>query len=313
MHALSRHNRSTRPTVKARAPELTTEPYSTIRLRDGRALGYREVGRADGVPVFHFHGHGSSRLEVGLVAEAAAECGIRLIGLDRPGVGRSDPKRDAGLLDWPGDVAAAADQLGIERFAVEGLSAGGPYALACAYRIPQRLTACGLISTVSPADLIRKHAPIWMSAVWRMAARFPTAFRFSLELALPDSARSRAEVEKRLVRLSCWSGMADQKLLRTPEIRARLAQAIVESRLQGARAQRGEAMSEISPWGFSVEKIRFEGIFLWHGEQDRAMPAGPARLLAQALPRCKATFYPGEGHLSVLVNRAKDIFGAMKG
>jgi pimeloyl-ACP methyl ester carboxylesterase len=121
----------------------TTEPFSTVRLRDGRAIGYLEVGNAAGLLIFHFHGHGSSRLEALVLASKAAATRVRLIALDRPGIGQSDPKPSNQLLDWPDDVAEVADQLEIARFAVEGVSAGGPYALACAYKIPHRVSACG--------------------------------------------------------------------------------------------------------------------------------------------------------------------------
>ena len=73
---------------------------STFRLRDGRTFGYMEVGKIDGPPIFHCHGSGSSRLEVNLLAAAATAQGVRLIGLDRPGIGRSDPKAGYRLLDW---------------------------------------------------------------------------------------------------------------------------------------------------------------------------------------------------------------------
>ena len=100
------------------------EPYATLTLKDGRKLGYLDVGKAGGAVVFHFHGHGSSRLEALMLEDAAHRLGLRVIALDRPGIGYSDPKDGDRLLDWPADVAEAADQLGIETFAVQGMSAG---------------------------------------------------------------------------------------------------------------------------------------------------------------------------------------------
>src|SRR5438034_5687946 len=119
---------------------------ATIRLRDGRRLQAFELGKSDGPPIFHCHGNGSSRLEVLTVQAVAEQLGVRLMSLDRPGIGGSDPKPGYRLLDWPDDVVEVADQLGIEQFAVEGLSGGAPFALACAYKIPHRLTGCSLIS-----------------------------------------------------------------------------------------------------------------------------------------------------------------------
>jgi pimeloyl-ACP methyl ester carboxylesterase len=140
--------------------DISQRSEPTIRLRNGRMIGFLQVGKADGPAVFHFHGHGSSRLEALPVSEQAVSLGVRLIAVDRPGIGRSSAHEGYRLLDWPDDVSEVADQLGIGRFAVEGLSAGGAYALACAYKLPQRLTACGLISTVPPAALLSKAGPL---------------------------------------------------------------------------------------------------------------------------------------------------------
>ena len=87
----------------------------TIQLRNGRMIGFLQVGKADGPVVFHFHGHGSSRLEALPVSEQAVSLGVRLIAVDRPGIGRSSANEGYRLLDWPDDVSEVADQLGIGR------------------------------------------------------------------------------------------------------------------------------------------------------------------------------------------------------
>ena len=139
------------PTWRAPASGNTS---LSMRPRDGRSIGILEVGRATGVPVFHSHGSGgSSRLEALLVARAA----VRLIALDRPGIGRCDPCHHDRLLDWPEKVVEVAGALKKRKFAVLGMSAGGPYALACAARIPHRLTACG--PPLLPPSLLHVPAP----------------------------------------------------------------------------------------------------------------------------------------------------------
>ncbi len=282
---------------------LTTD--FTLRLRDGRTMGVASVGKSDGFPIFHCHGSGSSRLEVNLLAEAATAQGVRLIGLDRPGIGRSDPKAGYRLLDWPDDVGEVADQLGIERFAIEGVSAGGPYALACAYKIPHRLTACGLISTVSPPNFIRQAGPGWMGA------QFPWLLQRYARLVQRATGSDAASLEKYLVRYAGRLGAADQKLLGIPETRRLLVQAMAESFRQGGEGNLEVTLAEVRPWGFQVEQITFEKIFLWHGEQDRIMPVAPVRRLSQALPHCTAVFYAGEGHFSTVANHVQDILSTL--
>lgn len=285
----------------------------TLRLRDGRALGYLEVGKQDGPPVIHCHGDPSSRLEVLLLAEEAASLGIRLIGLDRPGIGQSDPKAGFGMLDWPDDVAEVADQLGIERFAVTGLSGGGAFALACAYKIPQRLMACGLISSIVPVTFITRAGSRGMRAAYWTLERLPGGlFRALLRRTMRKGATSNeADTEKTLQRNGARLGAGDLDVLSNPRVRRIYAQTAVESYRQGMDANIEEALMLAKRWDFRVEDITFERLFLWHGEQDRIMPAGPARLLAQVLPHCTATYYRDTGHLSTVVNHAHDILSTL--
>jgi len=281
----------------------------TIRLRDGRRMQSLEVGKSDGVPLFHFHGNGSSRLEVLMVQAMAEHLGVRLMSLDRPGIGRSDPKPGYRLLDWPDDVVEVADQLGIERFAVEGLSGGAPFALACAYKIPHRLTGCSLISPATGPFLKPAGSFALRSEVW-MLVHLPWLVRALFRLSMRLSGSDEASFEQKLVRAGARLGVADQLLLGIPEIRKVFAQATAECFRQAADAGTKDGLVYSRPWGFQVEAITFEQLFLWRGEQDRVMPAAAARLLAQALPHCTATFYPDEGHLSTFVNHAQDIWKA---
>jgi len=281
-----------------------------IRLPDGRKLGCLQIGKVDGFPIFHFHGNGSSRLEVLLLADLAQAAGVRLIGLDRPGIGDSDPAPASGPLQWPADVGAVADQLGIARFAVQGVSAGGAYALACAHVIGARLVGCGLISTICPPELVRQAAPGWMRTVWRIGARHPDLLQVCLRALLPGSPSDQASTEQRLARISAWLAPSDREVLHRPFIKATLVHAMMESRRQGARANRREILTLLRSWDLPLVQIGLRNLFLWHGEQDRLTPIGPARLLARSLPHCRATFYPGEGHFSTLANHAHEIFAA---
>jgi pimeloyl-ACP methyl ester carboxylesterase len=283
---------------------------SIIRLRDGRRLAILEVGKSDGSPIFHFHGNGSSRLEALTVQAEAEHLGVRLICLDRPGIGGSDERRGYRLLDWPDDVVDVADQLGIEHFAVESLSGGAPFALVCAYKIPHRLTACGLISPVTGPFIQQAGSFALRSEVW-MLVHLPWLVRALFRLSMHLSGSDEASIEKKLVRAGARLGAADHQLLSLPEIRKAFAQATAESLRQAADAATKDGIVYSRPWGFQIEAITFENLFLWQGEQDPIMPAAAARLLAQALPHCTATFYPNEGHLSTFVNHAQDIWKAL--
>lgn len=129
---------------------MTTSTEQVIRLADGRKLGYAEYGDPAGKPLMYFHGLPGSRLEAKLTEPTASRVKARVIGVDRPGYGLSDFKPQRALADWPNDVSELANALGLDRFAVLGVSGGGPYALACARKIPARLSAVGVVGGLGP-------------------------------------------------------------------------------------------------------------------------------------------------------------------
>ena len=115
----------------------------TVSTADGRTLACAEWGEPDGFPVFFLHGSPGSRLWHHYDETVYVDVGARLITYDRPGYGASDRNPGRRFVDCAGDVAAIADQLGIERFAVTGASGGGPHSLAVAALLPERLTRAG--------------------------------------------------------------------------------------------------------------------------------------------------------------------------
>src|SRR3972149_6694920 len=173
----------------------------TLRLRDGRFLGYAEHGNPTGKPLFWFHGFPGSRLEPQFLHETAAKRDVRVIALDRPGMGLPTFKRARTFLDWPDDVAQAADLLGIDRFAVAGLSGGSPYAAVCALKLADRLTAAGIISGIATLGMSRQNRLLFtLGRRLPWLARLPMA-ALAFQARNPDRLlrqveRSFAEVDR---------------------------------------------------------------------------------------------------------------------
>jgi pimeloyl-ACP methyl ester carboxylesterase len=266
-----------------------------IQLSDGRALGYAEYGRRDAKTLFYFHGHPGSRLEARFFAEQANHLGSRLIAMDRPGMGQSSFKGGRRLLDWPDDVVEVADRLHIDRFAVVGFSGGGPYALACAYKIPHRLTACGIVAGVGHTSRFLSFLSLWLP--WLL---LPLVRRFF---------RNEEQAREHLLRAARRWGEADRNSLLLPETSEILVASLVEAFRQGSRgpAYDGTLIGGGCPWGFKLEDITFSSLYLWHGEQDGEVPIALGRAVAEKLHRSNAISYPDEGHLSVLVNHREEI------
>ena len=284
----------------------------TVHLLDGRAVGVLQAGDASGFPIFHFHGSGSSRLEAILLAAEAARQGVRLIGVDRPGIGLSDMQTDYPVLEWPEDVREIANNLRIDEFSVMGISAGSPYALACAHRIPDRLVSCGLVSSLSPGDILMQAGPIWMRSLFWIGKHMLPVFKLYLHLTVTDSLREKAASGKYLDGYASWLADADKAVLANPQTNRILSLAMAESYRQGVEASREAAITLSFSWGFRPQDVNFEHIYLWHGEKDRLMGIAPTRLFAESLPHCTATYYPEEGHFSTTMNHAAEILSSLK-
>ena len=141
------------PMTCSARPPLAVAPRveASIKLRDGRRIGFAEYGPPQGRPVLWFHGTPGARRQIPPTARsAAAERNVRIVALERPGVGASSPHSYDSVLDWADDVQQCVDHLGLERFGIVGLSGGGPYVLACAHELADRTVAAGVIGGVAP-------------------------------------------------------------------------------------------------------------------------------------------------------------------
>ena len=120
-----------------------------LDLSDGSRLCYAEYGDPEGKPVMMFHGNPGSRLAWGAIPGSPFQANVRIIAPDRPGYGKTDFKQNA-LARWPYDIAELLDHLGIDRVTLFAPSGGAPFALACAWKIPERLWVTGLFGAVGP-------------------------------------------------------------------------------------------------------------------------------------------------------------------
>ena len=279
----------------------------TIKLKDGRMLGYTDLGKSDGKPLFHFNGFPGSRLEVTILADEAIKKNIRVIGIDRPGMGLSDFKKNRTLLDWPDDVVELADALGIDKFAVEGISGGGPYVAACAYKIPERLTSCGIISGAASKDLeIEKKMRIF--SVIRI---FPWLFKLMIWLQ-SRGMRNLEKAEKKMKESAKKFPEADRKIFDDPQILSLFVKETAEAFRQGSKGVYYEGKIYARSWGFNLEDISPKlTVYIWHGEADQIVPVAMGRGMCKLIPNCEGKFYPGEGHYSTIFKYYKEIIDAL--
>lgn len=266
-----------------------------FRLHDGRILAYAEYGDPHGRPVFFFHGTPGSRF-FRPPEEITRRLGVRLITVDRPGYGDSTFQTGRRIPAWPADLTALADFLGLDRFAVCGHSGGGPYALACAWALPERVTAAACLSGAGPADSLLKTEG--MTTLNRLGFRFGRhipwpLWRLLIRAVYRQQARDPAAA---MDRQNGHRPPADDALLSRPEVRAVCLESEREAFRPGMDGLAQDAYLLVRPWGFPLESIRVP-VHLWHGSEDNLTPPIMAHDLISRIPGARLTLCPGEAHL----------------
>jgi pimeloyl-ACP methyl ester carboxylesterase len=281
-----------------------------IAVGDDRQIGFAEFGDPQGRAVFWLHGTPGARRQIPMEARVYAEQRqIRLIGVDRPGIGSSTPYQYDTVFAFAEDLRTIADTLGIDRFEVIGLSGGGPYTLACAAAMPDRVVSAGVLGGVAPvrgADaigggvsrLISVTAPVVevAGAPLRVAAsRLIRLVRPVAEPALYAYARISPE--------------ADRRLLVRPEFKAMF----LDDLLNGSRKQLAAPFADVvvfsRDWGFRLDEVKVP-IRWWHGDRDHIVPFEHGQHVVSRLPDAQLTHLPGESHLAGL-GRAEEILDTM--
>jgi pimeloyl-ACP methyl ester carboxylesterase len=265
-----------------------------LELKDGRKLGYAEYGKPDGIPVFYFHGTPGSRITPLDEMEIARTIGLRLIVPERPGFGFSDPKPNRTLLDWADDVVELAGALHIEKFGIIGVSGGGPYTAACAYKIPHHLTKAFIISSPAPFDAhgIPEELPTREEAE-AFSRDFMQKFMGAPE-AWYEGMMANAKPEER-------------ESLTHPQAKAFFIETFREGFRQGVEAYVDEIMLfDTQPWSFPIEAINAD-VYIWHGDLDNLENA---RYLSERIPNAKLHWIPDTGHF-VPLQAWNGIFKAM--
>lgn len=263
-------------------------------LQDGRALAYREYGDCAGAPCVYIPGTPVSSLAGQAYDRAAARAGVRLICLDKPGYGHSDPHAEGTLMTFARDVAALADSLRLDPFAVAGESGGGPYALAVGHVLADRLTHATVLVGMGPG-----HEP-WaregmkpLNLVLLFAAqRAPWVLRPLLHCYAWDAKRERPHA-----RHPSWHDAALSEADRQVQLQLEHVEraSIRDALRQGVGGMLHEARLLASPWAFDLRQVKAH-VELWHGDADVNVPVALARHVADRLPSCTTHILEGVGH-----------------
>ncbi len=263
-----------------------------VAVADGRVLGYRWYGAATGPVVLNCHGGLVNGLDVAPFDAAAGELGVRLLSPDRPGLGSSTaaPGRTTG--DWATDVRALLDALQIQRVAVLGWSMGGQYALACAARLPDRVTRTAVVAGCRPLDDAGAFGELnSMDHRLTLLARHHPQVAGTTFRVLGGVARHTPDVWAHLtLRAAVPSEASTLEALPDPGIASAAAAA-----LEGGTGMVEEYRAWVRPWGFELAEITGPVTF-WHGDADQLVPPAWSRAMAAAVPQGRLELIAGAGH-----------------
>lgn len=264
-------------------------------LQDGRRLGFAQFGDAEGAPVIVFHDLWGNRNIRHPDDAILARLGIRLIGVDRPGYSMSTRKRGRSIMDVVDDVMLLSKALQLDSFAVLGFSAGGPYALACAYRFPQIVRRCAVIAPLPPMDHelgFRALHPLY-ARLFQLARGNESFFRLLMRgFFFFDSQRS---ADQYIRELGALLSPADQAVLSNINLFNARRDAWEEIRSSGSENLVDEMVTLTRTWGFRLQSVQIP-VDIWWGEVDAFCAPGVGERMAGMLPKAQFHLESQAGH-----------------
>lgn len=272
----------------------------SVAVRGGRRLSFAEFGVPRGSAIVWMHGTPGARRQIPVEARRFAEDNdIRIIGIDRPGIGSSTPHLYDDILDWTGDLARLCDVLDIETMHVIGLSGGGPYALAAGAALPDRVHGVGVLGGVAPTkgpDAISGG----LVALAPYVAPLLSLTRLPLGFLMAQAIRVVRPVAGPILDgYAAVQPRGDKELLARPEFRAMF----LDDLLNGSRFQVSAPLADVilftRPWGFEAADVQVP-VHWWHGDSDHIIPHAHGVHVASRLPHATFATIAGESHLGGL-------------
>ena len=271
-----------------------------LTLSCGRHLGFAEYGPWSGRPLLWFHGTPGARRQVPPGARHIAEArNVRIIAVERPGIGASTPHFYESVREWAFDMEEFFDALELERVAIAGLSGGGPYALACAHEMPGRVVTAAVLGGVAPAVGPDKAS----GGPSELSHRFSSLSRLSRQ---PMGAFLRGLIrvveplaDPAIDLFARFMPPGDQLVFADEAIREMFADDLIRGSRTNMQALFLDAALFGRDWGFALGDIRVP-VHLWYGDADNIVPVAHGHHMADRIPKSVLRIRPDEGHLGGL-------------
>src|SRR6266542_183849 len=259
---------------------------------DGRRVAWSEWGKGDAPTVLLLHRNPGSRL-FDPDPEATVASNARLITMDRPGYGRTDPVTSPTFEVVSSDISSVIDDLDLDEVALVGWSGGGMLAVHAAAALGNRVRSLSLVCTPAPD----KEIP-WI----------PDAFRPLMKAVSSDPAGALASITAACgfyaddpdAMAESDPSAADAEVRSCPEIKVRLVQMMREGARQGAIGMASDVVAGSNNEALPFDEVQ-EPVRLWYGDADW-IGQEHSRWYAERMQNAKLTVIPGAGHLQPLTS-----------
>ncbi len=234
----------------------------TTLYKNGHCLSYADYGNPAGFPILIQHGLIASIKDEHLF-QRLADTGARLISPARPGYGESSPYEMKNVREWGEIVSGLADELGLSKFDVFGISSGAPYSYAIGHVLPNRVRNIFILSGI-PALFDEKVQSFWPYPITRNA--------------------TLAEMQK-LARELFFSQVTEEDL-KKDDVR--------ESMMYDCFGIGLDLKIRGVDWGFQLSEVRSK-VYMRHSKTDNL---AAAEITAKLLPSCRLEIRENDPHFS---------------
>ena len=280
--------------------------HGTVNLPDGRLLEWADNGIVSTEALF-LQPATTIALDVwGAWFQAAAALGIRIVAINRPGVGASTRNRGRRITDDVADAEELVRQLGLTKFVAIGWSGGGGRAIGMTF-----IEQCVGAHTIACIPWQDPNDELWMAAVTPERLELTNASRTSFEELLKRRSASFEEDQKVTAEemlqvfptfLPNFSQYPDEYKRFAVNFSASIRRAL----MNGPEADGDDYAANIHLWGFRLEDVT-KPVTLWHGTLDDDVEFFYGEYNHRRIPGSKLIPLEGLGHIDIVVEARDQI------
>ena len=269
---------------------------SKIVLKDGRQLTYCDQGNPQGKQVLLLHGTPGYSLYWNQLPGFSEACQhFRFISVDRRGYGTSDYMKGNTFLNYVDDIDELMNHLQIDQAIVMGVSGGGPYALACGYKIPARVKQVVIVSSAGPSGVkeIENSISSTNRMVNKIARNFPWLMKLNMRLLISWQIKNSTEY---LQKMSYKLSGSDKEAINRTDVQEILKDMYLNSYQKTWKGYARDVILQANDWGFDLSQIKPE-VIIFQANEDTSSPPAVGEYLSKTIPNSQLFSYDNAGHL----------------